>query len=344
MVVFAVRNYAPPKVKNGGWAKSPLDNFVLAALEKQNLTPNAMADRRSLIRRATYDLHGLPPTPQEVENFVNDKSPEAWAKVIDRLLASPRYGERWGRHWLDVARYADSKGYVFVEDRRYEHAYNYRDWVVRAFNEDLPYDQFIVQQLAADRLVMADTMGDQRPLAALGFLRVGRRFLNSQPDIIDDRIDTTMRGFQGLSTACARCHDHKFDPIPTKDYYSLYGVFASSVEPPPQPISPKEISQPWQENQQKIRDTQNEVDNLLREDVKQLRERVKNNESLPDEVKNTLQGFRENELPNDDQFKKLETSFPEADREKRKNLERKSGQFAQERAADARTGDDDGRC
>ncbi len=315
-----VRNYAPPKVKNGGWATSPVDNFVLAALEKRNLTPNKMADRRTLIRRATYDLHGLPPSPAEVEAFVNDKAPDAWAKVVDRLLASPRYGERWGRHWLDIARYADTKGYVFEEDRRYEHAYNYRDWVVRAFNEDLPYDQFIIQQLAADRLVMDDVMGNPRPLAALGFLRVGRRFLNSQPDIIDDRIDTTMRGFQGLSTACARCHDHKFDPIPTKDYYSLYGVFASSTEPPPQPISPKEISQPWLDNQQKIRDAQGEADNLLRETVKQLRERVKNKEELPEEVTKTLAGLREGQLPNGDQTGKLEASFPIEAREKWKSL------------------------
>ena len=315
-----VRNYAPPKAKNGGWATSPLDNFILAALEKKGLSPNKPADRRTLIRRATYDLHGLPPTPAEIDAFVNDKAPDAWAKVIDRLLASPRYGERWGRHWLDIARYADTKGYVFNEDRRYDHAYNYRDWVVRAFNEDLPYDQFITQQLAADRLRLGDAMGDPRPLAALGFLRVGRRFLNSQPDIIDDRIDTTMRGFQGLSTACARCHDHKFDPIPTKDYYSLYGVFASSIEPEPQPISPKEIAQPWLDHRQKVNDTQNERDNLLRENVKQLRERLKNNEALPDEVKTTLAGFREDALANDDQTAKIEVAFPTEAREKLQGL------------------------
>ena len=312
-----VRSYAPPQVKNGGWATSPLDNFVLAALEKRNLAPTKIADRRTLIRRATYDLHGLPPSPVEVENFVNDQAPDAWAKVVDRLLASPRYGERWGRHWLDIARYADTKGYVFEEDRRYEHAYNYRDWVVSAFNEDLPYDQFIIQQLAADRLVMDDVLGNPRPLAALGFLRVGRRFLNSQPDIIDDRIDTTMRGFQGLSTACARCHDHKFDPIPTKDYYSLYGVFASSTEPPPQPISPKEISQPWLDNQQKIRDAQSEADNLLRASVKQLRAQKA---GLPEEVTKTLAGLREDQLPNGDQTGKLEVAFPDEARAKLKEL------------------------
>ena len=166
----------------------------------------------------SYDLTGLPPTASEVDAFLSDKSPRAYEKVVDRLLASPRYGERWARHWLDVARYADTKGYVFEEDRNYPNAYTYRRWVIDAFNRDLPYDQFITQQLAADRLPSVQTGDDKTPLAALGFLTVGRRFLNSQPDIMDDRIDVTMRGFQGLTVACARCHDHKFDPIPTQDY------------------------------------------------------------------------------------------------------------------------------
>jgi mono/diheme cytochrome c family protein len=333
-----VRSYAPPKVKTKGWASSPIDLFVLAKLEARGLSPSKPADRRTLIRRATYDLHGLAPTPTEVDAFVKDTAPDAWAKVVDRLLASPRYGEKWGRHWLDIARYADTKGYVFVEDRRYEHAYNYRDWVIRAFNEDLPYDQFIVQQLAADRLLLQDAMGDPRPLAAMGFLRVGRRFLNQQPDIIDDRIDTTMRGFQGLSTACARCHDHKFDPIPAKDYYSLYGVFANSVEPDPVPISPREISAPWQAHDQKVRDAKNQHDGTIRAQVKRLREMLARNESLPDEVKSTLGGLRENDLPNGDQMGKLEPSFEASARESLKsssqNLEdlRKSYPRAPERA------------
>ncbi len=147
-------------------------------------------------------------------------------------LASPAYGERWGRHWLDYARYADSKGYVLKEDRNYPFAYKYRDWVVRALNADLPYDQFLIQQIAADRL---PTAADPDTLAALGFLTVGRRFLNNQADIIDDRLDVLCRTTMGLTVTCARCHDHKFDPISAKDYYSLYGVLASSVgakEPP----------------------------------------------------------------------------------------------------------------
>jgi hypothetical protein len=228
-----VRKPALPAVKNAGQVKTPIDAFVLARLEVKGVTPAPAADRRTLIRRVTLDLHGLPPTPEEVAAFESDRLPDAYARLVERLLASPSYGERWGRHWLDVARYADSKGYVFQEERRYPFAYTYRDYVIRAFNEDLPYDRFVVEQLAADRLPLSE---DKRPLAALGFLTLGRRFLNNQADIIDDRIDVTMRGMQGLTAGCARCHDHKFDPIPQRDYYSLYGVFASSVEPKDLPL------------------------------------------------------------------------------------------------------------
>ena len=149
------------------------------------------------------------------------------------MLASPLYGERWGRHWLDVARYSDTKGYVFTEERRYPFSYTYRDYVIAAFNEDLPFDRFILEQLAADQLNLGN---DRSPLAAMGFLTVGRRFSNNINDIIDDRIDVVSRGLLGLSVTCARCHDHKFDPIPTDDYYSLYGVFASSPEPAELPL------------------------------------------------------------------------------------------------------------
>jgi hypothetical protein len=228
-----VRQPPLPAVKGTGWVKTPIDRFILAKLEAKGLSPAPTADRRTLIRRATFDLTGLPPTAAEIEAFAADRAPDAWAKVVDRLLASPRYGERWGRYWLDVARYADTKGYVFQEERRYPFAYTYRDWVVRAFNEDLPYDQFLTQQIAADQLPLGE---DRRPLAAMGFLTLGRRFLNNQPDIIDDRLDVVFRGTQALTVGCARCHDHKFDPIPTADYYSLYGVFASSVEPKDPPL------------------------------------------------------------------------------------------------------------
>jgi cytochrome c553 len=217
-----------PAAATAGFEQSPVDRFVYAELAKRGITPSAPADRRALIRRVSYDLLGLPPRPEEVEAFVADSTPDAYPRLVDRLLASPQYGERWARHWLDVARYADTRGYLAgSEDRRYPYAYTYRDWVVDALNRDMPYDQFLIDQLAADCLPQPQ---DKANLAALGFLTVGRRFLNVQADIIDDRIDVIARGTMGLTVACARCHDHKFDPIPTADYYSLYGVFASTEE------------------------------------------------------------------------------------------------------------------
>jgi hypothetical protein len=224
----------PPAVKEADWVATPVDAFILQRLEKEGLRPSPRADRRTLIRRATFDLTGLPPAPEEVAAFEADPSPLAFANVVDRLLASPRYGERWGRYWLDVARYGDSKGYVAGKDeRRYPYAYTYRDYVIRSFNGDKPYDRFLVEQVAADHL---DRLDDCRDLAALGFLTVGRRFLNDRNEIIDDRIDVVCRGLLGLTVACARCHDHKFDPIPTEDYYSLYGVFASATDPKELPV------------------------------------------------------------------------------------------------------------
>jgi len=212
----------PPPVKNQKWVRTDVDRFILAKLEQNKLRPAPPVDKRTLIRRATFDLLGLPPTPEELAAFERDKSPNAFRNVVDRLLASPRYGERWGRHWLDVARYSDTKGYVYArEERRFVHAFAYRDWVIRAFNEDLPYDRFLLLQMAADQLVPADSP----ELAAMGFVTGGRRFIGVTHDIIDDRIDVVTRGAMALTVQCARCHDHKYDPIPTKDYYSLYGVF-----------------------------------------------------------------------------------------------------------------------
>ena len=229
-----VKQAVPPKVKHPKWARTPVDYFVLARLEARGWTPSPQADRRTLIRRAYFDLTGLAPTFVEAQTFVADDSPDAWPKLIDRLLASPHYGERWARHWLDVARYADNKGYVGVGvDRLYPYSYTYRDYVVRAFNEDLPFNRFIIEQIAADRLELGE---DKRPLAAMGYLTLGRRFLNREDDIIDDRIDVVTRGFMALTVTCARCHDHKYDPIPTADYYSLHGVFASSHEPKELPL------------------------------------------------------------------------------------------------------------
>jgi hypothetical protein len=175
-----------------------------------------------------FTLVGLPPTAEEVDAFAADPSPQAFEQLIDRLLASPHYGERWARHWLDLSRYADTKGYVFQESRDYPEAFTYRDWVIDAFNRDLPYNEFVVKQLASDLLPDGAGANAQQ---AMGFLTLGRRFLNNKHDIIDDRIDVVTRGLMGLTVACARCHDHKYDPIPAKDYYSLYGVFASTTEP-----------------------------------------------------------------------------------------------------------------
>jgi hypothetical protein len=233
-----------PVVKMTSWVRSPIDAFILAKLEARGLAPAQPADLRTLLRRLSYDLIGLPPTAAETERVLADSSAEAVEQAVDRLLASPHFGERWGRYWLDVARYADERGYVGVGvDRVYPFAYTYRDWVIRAFNQDLPYDQFIIAQLAADRVVEGEAprsqsggLADRRHLAAMGFLTVGRRFINNQNDIIDDRIDVACRGFLGLTVTCARCHDHKYDPIPTADYYSLYGVFASSQEPEELPL------------------------------------------------------------------------------------------------------------
>jgi cytochrome c553 len=207
----------------------PLDRFVLAQLKSASLDFNPEASREVIIRRLTLALWGYNPSAAEIAAYVGDKDPQATEKLVDRLLAAPAFGERWARHWLDVARYSDTKGYVFQEERRYPYAYTYRDWVVNAFNQDLPYDQFVRLQIAADQFVKDPE--SNRDLAALGFLTLGRRFLNSTPDIIDDRIDVVMRGTQGLTMACARCHDHKFDPLPTTEYYSLYAIFNSSEEP-----------------------------------------------------------------------------------------------------------------
>lgn len=217
----------PPRVKYPARARNPIDSFVLKRLETSGLGLSAAADRRTLIRRVSYGLTGLPPTPAEVDAFLNDESSDAFEKVVERLLASRHYGEHWGRHWLDLARYADTRDFA-VLPKQFPFAYTYRDYVIRAFNEDLPYDRFILEQLAADLLDLGD---DKRALAAMGFLTVGRQFVGNEFEIIDDRIDVVTRPLLGLTVTCARCHDHKFEPIGMEDYYGLFGVFASSVEP-----------------------------------------------------------------------------------------------------------------
>jgi mono/diheme cytochrome c family protein len=218
---------ALPAVKTTGWSANPIDAFLAAAIEAKGVKPSAPADRRTLIRRAYLDMLGLPPAPEEVEAFVADKSSKAWETVVDRLLDSPHYGERWARHWMDLARYADSGGFEFDTDR--PQAYRYRDYLVQSFNSDKPYDQFIKEQLAGDEY----SPDSNDAMVATGFLRLGTSGGNRQ-DQVDDLVSTTSLTFMGLTVGCARCHNHKFDPIPQKDYYRLQSVFFStrSVEHP----------------------------------------------------------------------------------------------------------------
>ena len=225
------RAVAPPKVRDTAWPKTDIDRFLLAAMEARGLRPVADADRHALIRRANFDLVGLPPAPEEVEAFVADTAPDAFAKVVDRLLASPRFGERWGRHWLDVARYAESSGKA---NMMYPQAWRYRDWVIASFNADKPYDRFVRQQIAGDLLPARDARERAENAIATGFLALGGKTQNTQNrkqfliDLADEQIQVTGDAFLGLTIACARCHDHKFDPISQRDYYALSGIFQST--------------------------------------------------------------------------------------------------------------------
>ncbi|HEY2844760.1 MAG TPA: DUF1549 and DUF1553 domain-containing protein [Bryobacteraceae bacterium] len=217
-----------PAVKNQQWIKNPIDSFVLAKLEEAGLQPNAPADRLTLLRRATIDMTGLPPTQEEIQQFLNDKSPNAWEKVVDHLLASPAYGERWARHWLDVARYADSNGFKADETR--PNIWRYRDYVIDAFNSDKPYDRFIKEQVAGDELYP----GDPDALVAMGFNRHwidetnAAALFTRRQETLDDMTTATGEAFLGLTFGCARCHNHKFDPILQKDYYRLQAFFANT--------------------------------------------------------------------------------------------------------------------
>ena len=232
---WAFQPIARPKPPQTASADNPIDAFVLKQLAKRKLRLSPPAEKRELIRRLSFNLTGLPPRPQEVANFLADRSPHAYEKLVERLLASPQYGERWARHWLDVARYADNRGYVFFIGQNFAWSYTYRDYVIRSFNQDLSYDQFVKQQLAADLLKSKD----RSSLAGMGFLTIGAHFMNNIHDITDDRIDVISRGLMALTVSCARCHDHKFDPIPQADYYSLYGVMRTSVEPTIPPLLTK---------------------------------------------------------------------------------------------------------
>jgi cytochrome c553 len=227
-----VKAPAVPAVQDAAWPRSDIDRFIRAGLEAKGLTPVADADRLTLIRRATLDLTGLPPTPEEIAGFIRDPSPDAFAALVDRLLASPRFGERWGRHWLDVARYGESTGRI--RNVGYPLAWRYRDYVVDAFNADKPFDRFIREQIAGDLMPATDDRQRNEQDIATGFLAVGVKELHEtklqrfRMEMVDEQIDATTRGILGLSVACARCHDHKFDPIPTEDYYALAGIFYST--------------------------------------------------------------------------------------------------------------------
>ena len=241
------------------WPKTDIDRFVLARLEQEGLKPVRAADKRTLIRRATLDLIGLPPTPDEIEAFEKDDAPDAFAKVVDRLLASPRYGEAWGRIWLDVARYGEDDYRSLDPKGRglnpYPNAYLYRDWVIKAFNDDMPYDQFVRAQLAGD--LLGDEATRARTLPALGFLGLGPWYYDNgavevtRADERHDRVDVVSRGFLGLTVGCARCHDHKYDAIPTKDYYSLAGVFLNTSYRE-YPLAPKSVVEEYTQQDKQI--------------------------------------------------------------------------------------------
>jgi hypothetical protein len=265
-----------PAVSHGDWPKTDIDRFILARLEREGLAPVAAADKRTLIRRATLDLTGLPPTPEEIDAFEQDQSPDAFARVVDRLLASPHYGETWGRLWLDVARYGeddyrslDPKGRGY---NPYPNAYLYRDWVIKAFNDDMRYDQFVKAQLAGDLL---GDEGRARTLPALGFLGLGPWYYDNgaveitRADERHDRVDVVSRGFLGLTVGCARCHDHKYDPIPTSDYYSLAGVFLNTTYHE-YPLVPKKVVDDYKAQAKKIENKEKLLDEFMKTESTQL--------------------------------------------------------------------------
>ncbi len=269
-----------PSVKNSKWATSDVDRFVLAKLEQSGLEPAASADRRTLIRRAYFDLIGLPPEPEKVEAFLKDASPdqEAFAKVVDELLQSPHYGERWARYWLDIARYAEDQAHTF-KARRYPQGYLYRDWVVNAFNSDLPYDAFLMQQIAGDLLEDSPQPKHER-LKALGLFALGPVYYQDNgekdkalADEWDDRIDVLVRGTQALTISCARCHDHKFDPISMTDYYGLLGIFAST-QYQERAAAPEDIVRAKAKAEAVVKDQQLEVERFLQTQAREVRQQL----------------------------------------------------------------------
>ena len=267
----------PPAVHDAAWPKRDLDRFILAKLEHEGLKPVAPASKLALLRRATFDLTGLPPSPEDVDAFLKDSSPTAFAKVVDRLLASPQYGETWGRLWLDVARYGEDDYRSLDPQGRgnnpYPNAYLYRDWVIKAFNDDLPYDQFVKAQLAAD--LFDDKAARLRNLPALGFLGLGPWYYDNgavevtHADERNDRVDAVGRGFLGLTVACARCHDHKYDPIPTRDYYAMAGVFLNT-EYHEYPLAPASVVADYKTLEKQIEKKQDLLGEYLGNESQQL--------------------------------------------------------------------------
>lgn len=255
-----VADSVPPPIQDESWIKSPLDRFILARLEASTLRPSPPADKRTLLRRVTFDLIGLPPTPEEVASFLADETPEAFARVVDRLLASPHYGERWGRHWLDVARYGEDQAHSF-QPRLYPNGWRYRDWLIHALNADLPYDRFLSDQIAADLIDGPDRL---ERLPALGFFALGPVYYGDSKklDQYDDRIDTLTRGVLGLTVACARCHDHKYDPISQQDYYGLAGIIAST-EYKEAPLVAADVVAAYQRGQAVLKQQADAIDAFL---------------------------------------------------------------------------------
>ena len=261
----------PPELAG---VKHDIDRFVLARLQAARLRPVALADRATLIRRVSFGLIGLPPTPKEVKAFVDDQRPDAFAHVVDRLLASRHYGERWARHWLDVARFAEDQAHTF-KARRYPHGYRYRDWVVRSLNADMPYDQFIANQVAAD--LVGDDADRHERLAALGFFAIGPVYYQDNgekakalADEWDDRVDTLTRGLLGITVSCARCHDHKYDPFTMEDYYGLVGIFSSS-QYQERPVVSQQVVANKQKADQAVKDQQLDIDRYLDAQARLLR-------------------------------------------------------------------------
>jgi hypothetical protein len=281
----------PEVPATGKRTSHPVDAFVRDALRRERLDPSPEADRTTRIRRLYDVVLGLPPTPSEIEAFRRDRSPKAWENLVDRVLEDPRYGERWARHWLDVARYSDGHG-GFGDDRALPNAWRYRDWVVAAFNTDMPYDQFVTRQIAGDALK------ENPDPVATGFFVVGPTYRDDGGDpeakavfdaeTLSDRVDTFSRAFLGLTAACARCHDHKFDPITIKDYYAIAGVFRNTGQRE-HPVSPKAEVEAFEAAQAAIREQDKRVHDFLHAAAKRL-------EKKPNEVEAVLEEESKREL------------------------------------------------